>query len=194
TQLAAAVDASSCPSRLKQVLRILVDEAEHASVAGQTLRLQGVLDMQKLDTFFNQVQTNIEIWFNNSMERVSGLFKRKVQAVTLAVAVVFAVGLNLDTVLIARHLARDSAFRSAIVAEAETIATQPLSTGEGATKTQLVQDRIQELKAVGIPFGWPDPDGSFLSAQWLLRKVLGLLLTACAPSLGPPFCSSFLTP
>ncbi len=123
--LTAAVDASPCPPGLKQVLRILIDEAQHASVAGQTLRLQGVLDMQKLDTFVNQVHEHIEIWFNSSMERVSGWYKRKVQIVTLAVAIVFAVGLNLDSVLIARHLARDAALRSAIVAEAEQLAKEP---------------------------------------------------------------------
>jgi hypothetical protein len=184
--LTAAVDASPCPPGLKQVLRILIDEAQHASVAGQTLRLQGVLDMQKLDTFVNQVHQHIEIWFNSSMERVSGWYKRKVQIVTLAVAIVFAVGLNLDSVLIARHLARDAALRSAIVAEAEQLAKEP-APAPGTANRQQMEDRLQELKSVGVPIGWPDPDGQSTTAEWILVKVLGLLLTAGAASLGAPF-------
>jgi hypothetical protein len=184
--LSAAVDASACPPGLKQVLRILIEEAQHASVAGQALRLQGVLDMQKLDTFVNQVHQHIEVWFNSSMERVSGWYKRKVQVVTVTVAMLFAVGLNLDTVLIARHLARDAALRSAIVAEAESLAKEPPSV-QGTASRAGVEDRIQELKSVGIPLGWPDPDGASGTATWIIVKVLGLLLTAGAASLGAPF-------
>ena len=117
------------------------------------------------------------------MERVSGWYKRKVQIVTLAVAIVFAVGLNLDSVLIARHLARDAALRSAIVAEAEQLAKEPAP----AQGRQQLEDRIQELKSIGVPIGWPDPDGAPATADWILVKVLGLLLTAGAASLGAPF-------
>ena len=52
---------------------------------------------------------------------------------------------------------------------------------------QLLQDRIQELKSVGIPLGWPDPDGPPTGPSWFLLKVMGLLLTAGAASLGAPF-------
>jgi hypothetical protein len=185
--LTIAVEASSCPPGLKQVLLILIAEAQHASVAGQQLRRQGVLDIQKLDTFMNQVHTNVEVWFNGAMERVTGWYKRRVQLVTFAVAILFAAGLNLDTVLIARHLSRDAALRSAIVAEAEQLAKEPEPTTQGTSRTQLVEERITELKSVGIPFGWPDSDAGAFTAEWVLVKVLGLLLTACAASLGAPF-------
>src|SRR3954468_14679411 len=46
-QLRAAINAAPCTPTLKQVMRVLLDEAERSTIAGQTLRLQGVLDIQK---------------------------------------------------------------------------------------------------------------------------------------------------
>jgi hypothetical protein len=202
-ELRDAIAASPCPAALKQVLRLLVDEADRSSKAGQALRLDGLLDIQKLDTVFNQMQQHIEIWFNNAMERVSGWYKRRVQAWTIAIAIALTVALNVDSVLIARRLARDSALRSVIVAQAEQLVQQPpaavfVTTAPGiapsptvvqdtGARVQLLQDRIQELKTVGIPLGWPDPDGAPRDLSWFLLKVMGLLLTAGAASLGAPF-------
>ena len=202
-ELRDAIAASPCPAALKQVLRLLVDEADRSSKAGQALRLDGLLDIQKLDTVFNQMQQHIEIWFNNAMERVSGWYKRRVQAWTIAIAIVLTVGLNVDSVLIARRLARDSALRSVIVAQAEQLVQQPpaavfVTTAPGiapsptvvqdtGARVQMLQDRIQDLKTVGIPLGWPDPDGAPRNVSWFLLKVMGLLLTAGAASLGAPF-------
>jgi hypothetical protein len=203
-QLRDAVDAAPCPPGLKQVFRLLIDEAERSSTAGQRLRLAGVLDLQKFDTLFDQLQQHIEIWFNNSMERVSGWYKRRVQAWTIGIAVCLTVALNVDSVLLWQGLARDSALRSLLVAQAEEMVKQPPATlvvsgttatpapavtplQDTAARGQLLQDRIQELKNVGLPIGWPDPDGPRRGSAWFLLKVLGLLLTAGAASLGAPF-------
>ena len=202
-ELRDAIAASPAGAGLKQVLRLLVDEAERSSHAGRALRLEGLLDIQKLDTVFNQTQQHIEIWFNNSMERVSGWYKRRAQAWTIGIAVGLTVALNVDSILIAQRFARDAALRAAIVAQAELMVQQPaavvVSSTPGAgtppvnpvqdttARAQLLQDRIGELKTVGIPLGWPDPDGSRGGWSWLLLKALGLLLTAGAASLGAPF-------
>jgi hypothetical protein len=186
-ELRTAIDASPCPPGLKQVLRVLLDEAERTTAAGQTLKLAGILDLHKLDTVFGQLQRHIEIWFNNSMERVSGWYKRRVQAWTIAIALVLTIGLNADSVLIAKHLARDSALRSAIVAQAQQMVQQPVDAQAAGARIPLMQDRIAELKSVGFPIGWPDPDGPPAGVPWFVLKVFGILLTAGAASLGAPF-------
>ena len=202
-ELREAIAASPAGAGLKQVLRLLVDEADCSSHAGRALRLDGVLDIQKLDTVFNQMQQHIEIWFNNSMERVSGWYRRRAQAWTIGIAVSLTVALNVDSVLIAQRFARDSALRAAIVAQAEQMVQQPATIvvssapAAGGTpvnnvqdttaRAQLLQERIQELNSVGIPLGWPDPDGPRRGLSWFLLKTLGLLLTAGAASLGAPF-------
>ena len=197
-----AIAASPAPEGLKRVLRLLVDEAEHSSNAGQALRLDGVLDIAKLETLFNQMQQHIEIWFNNSMERVSGWYKRSVHVWTLAIAVCLTVALNVDSIQIVRQLARDPALRSVVVAQAEKAAQQPPATVvvngtagaapavtpvQATSPKQQAQEWIQELDTVGIPLGWPEPGNPTRDASWWLLKVMGLLLTAGAASLGAPF-------
>jgi hypothetical protein len=184
--LRTAVAASPSPDGLKKVLQLLIDEAERSSVTGQTLRVAGILDVQKLDTVLEQLNQHIEIWFNASMERVSGWYKRRVHTWTLGIAIVLTAALNVDAVLIAKHLARDSALRAAIVAQAEEVAKQPVSK-DSSGHLELLESRIQEIKSVGVPLGWPDPDGAPGGVSWYVLKVLGLLFTAGAASLGAPF-------
>jgi hypothetical protein len=186
-ELRLVVEASPASDRLKQIFRVLIDEAERSTAAGQKLRLDGVLDLDKLDTLFNQLQRHVEIWFNNSMERVSGWYKRRVQACTLAIALTVAAALNVDSVMITRHLAQDSALRSVITAEAAQLAQQSLSVPAATGGAGGLTDRVHDLKALGIPLGWPNPDGAPAGFTWFLMKALGLLLTAGAASLGAPF-------
>jgi hypothetical protein len=59
------------------------------------------------------------------MERVSGWYKQKTQALVFALAVMFAVTLNVDTIQLIKRLSYDSALRQSIVAQAEKLAEQP---------------------------------------------------------------------
>jgi hypothetical protein len=65
---------------------------------------------------------NVEIWFNNAMDRVGGWYKRQAQLVTFGIGVVLAVAINVDTIDIARHLHGDAGMREALVAEAAAYA------------------------------------------------------------------------
>jgi len=181
-------------------MRLLINEAERTNKSGTLLASHGILDLQKFDTVLNLLHEHIEIWFNQSMERVSGWYKRKVQAVTIVVAIVVTAALNVDSVAIAQQLAKDVTLRSAIVAQAEQAAAQapPVAAvpgPAGATATPVedtsarirkLTDTVTDLNALGLPIGWPDPAKRH-DAAWILLKVMGLLLTAGAASLGAPF-------
>jgi hypothetical protein len=185
-ELRRVVETSPATDRIKRVLGLLIDEAERFTAAGQKLKLEGVLDLEKLDTLFSQLQRQIEIWFNNSMERVSGWYKRRVQACTIGVAVIVSVALNVDSVMITRHLAQDSALRSVIAAEAAQMVQQPAPDAQSPAGVS-VKSRLRDIDALGIPLGWPNPDGAPSGFTWYLAKILGILLTAGAASLGAPF-------
>lgn len=130
------------------------------------------------------LRKNIEDWFNAAMERVSGWYKRNVQIITLGIGLVLVVALNADTVMVANGLSRDPVLRASVVAAAGQAAKEPITNLDLAK----IQQEFQELK---FPIGWSgDPaDGRGLpnSASELLAKVLGLLLTAIAISLGAAF-------
>jgi hypothetical protein len=93
--------ASIEPDRIRIPLLALYDDAQN--------------DVEK----FKQ---NVEIWFNNAMDRVSGWYKRRAQWVTLGLGLLLAVLLNIDTIAIARYLQAEPVARDALVAEAAAYA------------------------------------------------------------------------
>ena len=115
-----------------------------------------------------ELKKSIEIWFNNSMDRVSGWYKRRTQTVQLVLAALIVVAVNVDSVLIGNELFSNQTLRNALVAEAEVYARQNQQQGqkppqdqapvtavkEGATQLRDLESRISGL---GLPIGWACP-------------------------------------
>jgi hypothetical protein len=141
---------------LVQTVRVLVQRAGH--------------DLGKLEG-------EISAWFDAAMERVSAWYKRRTQWVLLAIGIAVAGAANADTVAIVESLSRDSALRSALVAQAEAAAS--------AGSAEAVRADVEQIEALGIPLGWRR-DALPQGAGWL-QKLAGLLLTAFALTLGAPF-------
>ncbi len=169
---------------LKEVLLVLMNETESNLI-------ESGLDIKKTETALNKLRENIEIWFNNSMERVSGWYKRKIQVLTFGLALLFTCVLNVDTVSITRSLSNDSTLRAALVtiAEKSNRKSFPPADGNKANTGAAFKEfkkEIAELQQLGIPLGWNIPGSKPAGWGWL-TKILGLLLTAGAASLGAPF-------
>lgn len=133
-------------------------------------------------------QANLETWYDESMERVSGWYKAKTQRVILVLALLVTVLANADTIYIASQLASNNTLREVMASQAVAYAEEsPDSlfspTGSPVARTQAYIDTYGGL---GIPVGWHRGDLSGGVGYWL-SKVLGLLLTAFAVSLGAPF-------
>jgi hypothetical protein len=157
-------------------------------------------------------EESIEIWFNNSMERVSGWYKRKSQVINVVLAALVTTLANADSILIAKSLSSDPALRTALVAEAVSFAEQntteslapeaaPAGSPEARRREEEAQKTLlgyrEQIQKLGVPIGWvkadpnqPDaPDSRSVPVDFWgwVKKVLGLLLTAVAASLGAPF-------
>ncbi|HXD31375.1 MAG TPA: hypothetical protein VN643_09670 [Pyrinomonadaceae bacterium] len=65
-----------------------------------------------------RARQNIEEWFNASMDRVSGWYKRRAQVFLFIIGLVIAVWLNADTIQIVKSLSSDKDLRAVVVAEA----------------------------------------------------------------------------
>lgn len=157
--------------KMKKALLVLIDEA-----AG---------DLKK-------ARENIENWFDDTMNRVSGWYKRKAQLIVLLLALVLSVALNADTITITNSLSSDSTLRAAVVAAAEETAKTPPT--ESKTPLTRITELRGELEHLGLPIGWlkasddyVDPREVPTDAQGWFYKILGLLLTTIAVSLGAPF-------
>jgi hypothetical protein len=104
-------------------LEMLIDDLPDGKLKGS---LTSLIDESKRGA--QHFKENVETWFNQAMDRVSGWYKRKTQAVQILLAVVVTVGINVDSVLIVNALSQNEALRQSIVAEAEVYAQQAAKT------------------------------------------------------------------
>jgi hypothetical protein len=163
-----------------------------------------------------RARANIEEWYNSSMDRVSGWYKRRSHIIILVLGFLVAVAVNADSVLIVRRLASDRALRDSLVASANVYAQETAKNTEAATTPGVTpapvsdkcvdvctedtpQCRLKktqcEIAALGLPLGWSSRSderlrynsiGTFFTEQ-VPAHIFGWLLTALAISLGAPF-------
>jgi hypothetical protein len=130
-----------------------------------------------------------EQWFDDSMERVSGWYKRRVQFILLVIGTIVVLLLNADTLGTARVLWRDDAVRAAVVEQARAAAE------EGDASEIDVDKEVAELD---VPLGWTFSSGDAPTEfpndvlGWL-AKFVGLAITVGAVMLGAPFWFDLLS-
>ena len=121
-----------------------------------------------------KAKKSLEAWFNGSMDRVSGWYKRRTQLILVLLVLSAAEVLNLDVITVTERLTRDRALRAAVVAAADTIAVREADLAAQRTEESLQSDafddrpadeavaassaRIATLKSdlqtIGYPMGW----------------------------------------
>ncbi|HVS81280.1 MAG TPA: hypothetical protein VHE60_06070 [Pyrinomonadaceae bacterium] len=69
-----------------------------------------------------KARENIEAWFNNSMDRVSGWYKRRSQVIILVIGLFVAIAVNADSLAITKRLWTDRALRESLVSAADAYA------------------------------------------------------------------------
>jgi hypothetical protein len=68
-----------------------------------------------------RAKQNLATWFDGTMDRVSGAYKRRTQYWLFAIGLVAAILLNLDVITVGQRLVDDPALRDAVVAEADRV-------------------------------------------------------------------------
>jgi hypothetical protein len=130
----------------------------------------------------DRFRLNLEEWFNQAMERVSGFYKRKVQIALLVYALVLVTLVNVDTVTLGRTLWTNGVLRQAVVAAAGQQDNQTPSN---------VAETLRKVTDLNLPLGWAsgpaDPRHLPTTLGGWFLKLLGLLLTVIALSLGSEF-------
>jgi len=165
------------------LLDILPPDSSGAQAPAAAGGVERVLALLRKDagTDTEKFRTNVETWFNDSMERVSGWYKRRTQVFLLLWAAVVTIGTNADTIVIARALWSDPALRQTLVERAEgyVAAQQPrpgteaAPTDEAPPPPPLPPDQqaevdfqeasaqfdaaVADLAELQLPIGWEAP-------------------------------------
>ena len=147
---------------------------------------------------------DVEIWFNSTMDRLSGWYKRRAQRQSLIIGLVLAIGLNVDSVVVAETLWREPELRASVTAYVEQ-QSDKFAPPEGE-EVIPVDDIRGALASLELPVGWttyaprtkdmvPATRPAETAGQnrvlavfagWSLKGI-GWLITALAVSQGAPF-------
>jgi hypothetical protein len=118
----------------------------------------------------------VEEWYDRSMERVSGWYKRNTQVILFFVGVVLAVATNANAGQAAVRLWTDDGVRDALVAEAHD-----------AQRDTGVQGALRQLQTLDFPIGWEARNRPDVTAPGVAAAVGGWILTGIAITFGAPF-------
>jgi hypothetical protein len=159
--------------KLQQTINDITDQQLKRLLQGMLVRAGGNMD---------NLRTQVASWFDSTMDRVSGAYKRRAQLVSFLVALVLAMLINVDATHVVAQLWANPTLAAQIAKE-----VAPLS-----NKDIEVAKAMQTLKA--LPVG-PDLrgtcDGKELVCLFDLKvtrdNLLGWLITAVASVFGAPF-------
>ncbi|MBD1821855.1 hypothetical protein H6F51_05005 [Cyanobacteria bacterium FACHB-DQ100] len=112
--------------------------------------------VQRTENEINQFRDEVATWFDRSMSRASGVYKRNAKGVALILGLALATTTNSDTFHISSRLAGDDSLRRVITNRAAQVTTQ------NAQNPVITQAQLNELKAatdqalqdIPFPIGW----------------------------------------
>ena len=141
----------------------------------------------KIETF----EKNIETWFDETMERASGWYKRKIRWFLFISAFCVSLGLNADTFQVISELSNDPDVRAHISNLAARAIEDKKIEDLQLANTQEIMKKVSSHNILGWGAGnyqksWADMQ-TLEAVSFVLTKILGLFVTACAASLGAPF-------
>ncbi|HLO14084.1 MAG TPA: hypothetical protein VK206_04585 [Anaerolineales bacterium] len=148
------------------------------------------------ETNFAQARKNVETWFNDSMDRVSGVFKRYSQVMALIIGFFIALFLNVDSINLTSYLWREPSVRQ-VLAERATAASDSggivLSNEFQTDPYKAMQDFRQQFIGLGLPVGWTiraKSDPLFEGAECTLvpqgNQFFGISMSGRCISSSPP--------
>jgi hypothetical protein len=149
------------------------------------------------DNDLTKLRECVAIWFDNTMDRLGGVYQRKLKYVSFGIGLLLAAGINADTITVSKALWQDSALREQMVKVAEhVVSSKPpaVESANGQTLTAAVEQiRMAEDELRPLPIGWHRNQASAINFMDALLKLAGLLLTTLALTLGAPFWFDLLS-
>ncbi|MCU0284756.1 MAG: hypothetical protein MUF15_00020 [Acidobacteria bacterium] len=167
-------------SHVKNILLEVLESTEKKAAAG-------------LEKKCDNAKKVIEDWFNAEMELLSAWYKKQTHIVLLVLAILFCVLFNVDTIMITRTLSVNTALRQSISEGVQHAVKEPMdpTSVDSYKQGEKIKEQIHQL---GLPIGWTVNTEGSLDPRGLPRgfwnwfyKILGILMSILAVSMGAPF-------
>lgn len=166
---------------------------------------------------FDKFRTEVAKWFDDSMERLGGAYKRQLKWISLIIGLAVAVIVNADSFDVGYALWSDNALRAQMVQTASEVVQKGLPEAKEPDLQVVAKAFDDANKALRpLPIGWPlrtapgwpsvfspDPILNWGFVTWIaflwfwcwfcFTKLVGWGVTAFALSLGAPFWFDLLS-
>lgn len=168
-----------------------IEKVEHSALKARLKSLLDTAQINKTDDTevgIEDFRNTVTAWFDTTMERGKGWYKRRMQFVGILCGIVLAILLNADTLSLSNALWQNAVLRESVSQAAVVYAEQ----GDNSNAEQAQQ----QLLNLGLPIGWSfafadrdptttdDPrDFPSTPGGWV-SKIIGLILTGFAISQG----------
>ena len=190
-----SIDQAAIPENLKTNLLILAQQARTKAA--------------KAEEEVQQFQQEIAAWFDQSMERASGVYKRNARGIALILGVAIAVIANVDSLHIINTLSHDRVLQSTVTQIADQIVETHASelncvnTSIDAEAKLQCLDTLRSDMSITVdslsqfPLGWhldrPLAEQLMpLNPLNVAKTITGWLISGIAISMGAPFWFSLL--
>jgi hypothetical protein len=161
-------------------------------------------------------RSNVENWFDSSMDRLSGVFKRYAQWWALLIGFILALTLNVDSIALTKHLWVEPTTRQVLVANSAEFEFDKNIAAEDPDKA--MQEFNKNLSGLNLPVGWsvkkienannctfwPTTNDQYFGIRWFGNnqclnpsapdnstnfavKLAGILISALATMQGAPY-------
>jgi hypothetical protein len=187
--------------------RDVLDASRVCRAAGFTIGESLLPLVEQAGDSLDVARRNVAAWYEASMDRVSGWYKRRTKWWLFWVGAAVAVAFNVDTIEIVRTLVHNPTLRTSLAEEGARVAANGAAASNQSIAT--VTEKLQTIERQGLPIGFScvatdwtaDLDARNLrtmlgecwsatkarsASAWVL-KAIGWLITALAVSLGGPF-------
>lgn len=136
------------------------------SVLPRDLKQSLLIHIDEAGEDFDKARANVEKWYDDAMDRVSGSFRRRAQYILLGLGFTLALAMNVDSFNIFRALWSNEDLRKTVVAAADKYANQPLATPTPAptaaatTPTAPTTPPVNGVAGAATPSPLPHPSPS----------------------------------
>jgi hypothetical protein len=140
----------------------------------------------------NQFKNEVETWFDRSMDRASGVYKRNAKGVAILIGISIAFLTNTDTFHLIKRLSEDSVIRSTIA--------QSASQRIDYINDPVARRDIEKLLGnASIPIGWQNINQQFelldntksnrvyIRISQFIKLICGWIVSGFAIAMGAPF-------
>jgi hypothetical protein len=157
--------AQAAPEAINARIAAISDRQIRDLLTGIAVRTEGNLI---------KMRNELAGWFDNAMDRVSGVYKRYTQLATLILALLIAGGLNVSAIDIGEALW----YQPTIV--------KTISPKQGMDANEAL-DQLAKMHDAGVPVGWTIANREKFNGMRSLWTILGWLITGVATLFGAPF-------